>query len=124
MRDVFLEKRLVEVPDRNIKSGGGDNGAVVHRVFPRVRESDTLIVRLEIRKLQTGDEFHSVEGSLKRPFEPCPEFKQVPPLRNFPETSNANGNRMHGSAANNRHDLVADFLQFQSSPQQLRLFDA
>jgi hypothetical protein len=48
MRDVFLEKHLVEIPDRDIESHGRDNSAVVQRVFPRVRESDTLIVRLEI----------------------------------------------------------------------------
>ena|ERR1035438_2452549 len=48
MRDVFLEKHLVEIPDLDIESHGRDNSAVVQRVFPRVRESDTLIVRLEI----------------------------------------------------------------------------
>jgi len=83
MRDVFLEKYLVEVPDRDIESRGRDNSAVVHRVFPRVRERDTLVVRRECRKFQTGDEFHRVEGSLKRPFESCPEFKQFLPLRSF-----------------------------------------
>ena len=82
---------------------------------------DAFIICGELRQPEGRNKLCSLNGDLQSSLNLGAEFSNLIAPRNFPETADADRHWMHRSAADERHQLVTDSLQFKALANEIRL---
>ena len=120
--DVLLDEVLVVLRDRDVETTVRDDPSLVDRVLVRLGERNELVVLLGSRGTRGRPSRRTASSAISRARSSFSTRRRELAFPGHPvPAADLDVDRMHLAPADDRHDLVADLLQLECLPDEVRV---